>query len=251
MKTTLSERQQIEEFYHDSKYKTHARKANYRETSAAIFFRKYREEVRNLRILDYGCGDGWISIDLVNKGAAEVYGIDISKELVERASQSAINNKMAGKVHFIKMPGENMDFSDSYFDLCFGSAILHHTDLDLAIKNICRVLKTGGKAIFIEPMNQNIFLRIWRKLTPWRRSPTEKALVYNDLIFIQRVFPNAKFYYFIFLSILTEGLLLMFPNSKFALYLNKIFDKIDNKLLRRFPTLGKYCAIVVLELPKD
>jgi ubiquinone/menaquinone biosynthesis C-methylase UbiE len=149
------------------------------------------------------------------------------------------------------MPGENLTFSDNYFDLCLGSAILHHTDLNLAIKNIYRVLKPGGRAIFIEPLNQNLFLKCWRKLTPWRRSPAEKALINDDLKFIRELFPNAKFHFFTFSSILTEGVMIIFPNNRFVSSINRLLERFDNKLLNLFPSLGKYCAIVVLEINKD
>jgi ubiquinone/menaquinone biosynthesis C-methylase UbiE len=251
MGDSLSERQQIEERYHDRKYGSYSPKASYREISAYKYFRKFRQDVNNLRILDYGCGDGWLSIDLVKAGAAEVYGIDISTKLIEKAHDLAKKKGFIKNIHFMKMPGENLTFSDNYFDLCLGSAILHHTDLDLAIKNIFRVLKPGGKAIFIEPMNQNIFLKIWRLITPWRRSPAEKALVNTDLRFIESVFPKAKYNFFILTSIFTEGLLLVIPNSKFIILMSKWLENFDNKLLKRFPSLGKYCAIVVLELIKE
>ncbi len=247
----LSERHRIEENYHDRKYRNTVPKTINREMSAYRFFKKFRQNVNNLRLLDYGCGNGWLSIDLAKGGAAEVYGIDISGELVQKARILAKGKDLAHKVHFMKMPGENLVFSENFFDLCLGSAILHHTDLDLAIKNIYRVLKPGGKAVFIEPMNRNIFLRIWRKITPWRRSPVEKALVDKDLRLIQDFFPKARFYFFIFSSIFTEGLLLVFPRNKFIIFVNNLLEKFDNKLLQLFPALGKYCAIVVLELTKD
>jgi SAM-dependent methyltransferase len=135
--------------------------------------------------------------------------------------------------------------------LILGSAILHHTELDRAVKNLYRVLKPGGRAIFIEPMNQNIFLRIWRVVTPWRRSPAEKALVNNDLKFVRNVFPNSKYHFFKFTSILSTGLGIVFTSNKFLSVIDDFFERIDNKLLKLFPSLGKYYAIVVLELIKD
>lgn len=251
MPISLSDRQKQEESYHDLKYKNYVDEGPNREMKAYSYFRKFRKNVKNLRILDYGCGNGWLSIDLAKGGAAEVYGIDISKELIEKANQSAEEKGLANKVHFYKMPAENLTFSNDFFDLCLGSAILHHTELNASISNIRRVLKPGGKAIFLEPMNQNIFLRVWRKLTPWRRSPTEKALVNNDLKFIATCFPEAKFQFFVFSSIITEGFLLAFPKNKLIRSLNTIFESLDEKLLKRFPSLGMYCAIVVLELKKE
>lgn len=252
MGNPLLERQRIEESYHDKKYRNNISKnIGMMGSSAYKFFRKLRNDVTNLRVLDFGCGDGWLSIDTCKEGAAEVFGIDISKELIEKANSLAGEKGLSNKVYFLKMPGENLTFLGNYFDLCLGSAILHHTDLNLAIKNIFRVLKPGGRAIFIEPLNQNIFLKRWRKLTPWRRSPVEKALVNDDLELIREIFPNAKFYFFKLISIFTGGLFIIFPNNKFLFYLNDLFESFDSKLLKLYPSLGKYCAIAVLELIKE
>ena len=149
------------------------------------------------------------------------------------------------------MACENLTFEENFFDLIMGSAVLHHTDLNPAIKNIFRVLKPGGKAIFIEPLNQNIFLKSWRKVTPWRRSPAEKALVNADLKIIQELFPKARFHFFKLFSIVTQGLIIIFPHNKFLNYMDEVLEGLDDSLLRLFPFSGKYCAVVVIELIKN
>ena len=148
------------------------------------------------------------------------------------------------------MAAENLSYDDNFFDLIIGSAILHHTELDLALKNIHRVLKPNGKAIFIEPMNQNIFLRIWRKMTPNRRSPTERALIKSDLMLIEHVFRQARLTFFGLLSIFTTGLLAFFPQSRMIAVLNKWLHEIDRRIFQILPSLGRFGAVVVLELKK-
>lgn len=251
MEQQLSSKQSIEASYHDRKYKdcqlVMTRK---RQEQAYNFFSRLRGDVRNLRILDYGCGVGWLSIDLVKEGAAEVYGIDISQELVEKARDLAEAKGVLEKIHFAKMPAENLTFADNSFDLILGSAILHHTELKQAVKNIFRVLKPGGRALFIEPMNENIFLKVWRVATPWRRSSAERALVNKDLQLIKNFFPAGNYQFFKLFSILTTGLTIPFPNNKLLSSLDRFLEKIDTKLLSIFPSIGKYCAVVVLELLK-
>ncbi len=252
MGNKLLNRQSIEENYHDQKYKDNILKAvGMSESNPYKYFTKLRGNVTDLKILDFGCGEGWLGIDTAKEGAAEVFGIDISQELIERANLLAKEKRLSNKVYFFRMPGENLTFLDDYFDLCLGCAILHHTDINLAIKNIIRVLKPGGSAIFIEPLNQNILLKIWRKVTPWRRSRMEKALVNDDLKLIGEFFPNARFYFFNLTSILTRGLMIAFPNNNFLTFINRMLERFDTKLLILFPWLGKYCGIVVLELIKD
>lgn len=248
----LSERQRIEQEYHDAKYNGNLIQTdyNFREEIYYRFFWEQIGDVSGLKILDFGCGNGWVSIQLAKKGAKKVYGIDISGELIKKGNMWVENEGFSSKIDLKKMPGEKLVFPGEFFDLILGSAILHHTEIELALKSIFRVLKPEGRGIFIEPLNQNIFLRIWRLLTPWRRSPTEKALTNKDLNLIQSIFPNSKLNYFLFTSIFSEGLTLLFPKCKTLIYFNILLEKIDNRLLKALPFWGKYCAVVVLELKK-
>jgi hypothetical protein len=114
-----------------------------------------------------------------------------------------------------------------------------------------RVLKPGGKGLFIEPMNENTLLKLWRIVTPWRRSPAERALSLGDIATVLRIFPKARLHYFTLCSIFSEGLLIPFPRSRFVHAMNRSLGRLDQLLLARFPALGKSCAVVVMELVKD
>jgi ubiquinone/menaquinone biosynthesis C-methylase UbiE len=250
MRDSILERQRVEERYHDEKTTKSA--SCYRGDQNGAdnrFFSSLIGDVAGLNVLDFGCGDGWYSIKL-GMSRANVWGIDISGELISRATRLAVNKGLSQNVCFKKMAGENLTFPDNFFDLVTGSAILHHTDIKKAVENIFRVLKPGGRAIFIEPLNVNIFLKIWRKLTPWRRTPTEKAFLNSDLEFIQKIFPLANYNYFYFISIFTQGLLYLFRKNKFLLFINGLIEMVDSWLIKELPFLGKYCAVVVLELKK-
>ena len=247
MNTKLSERQIIEKSYHNKKYKGDKKFFNNSSVQSYYsFFYSLFLNVKNLKVLDFGSGDGWISFQLAERGA-RVWGIDISEELIRRANSS---NIYQGSVDFFVMAAEDLDFENDYFDLIVGSAILHHTDIDRSLQEIKRVLKDNGRALFIEPMNENFILKCWRWLTPWRRSPTERALIWDDILFIKKMFPNANLTFFCFMSILSTGLLLLLPNSRIVYRLNIVIEKLDNKILSLFPGLGKYCAVVVIEMIK-
>jgi len=253
MQDQLSERQRAEKKYHDDIYKKDD-SYEYKYTSAgSVAYNYYNSLIRDVNgmdVLDYGCGTGWMSISIA-EGGARVWGIDISDELIKKARSFAKDKGFCDKVTFEEMPGENMTFEENKFDLVTGSAILHHTDLALAIKDINRVLRPGGRAVFIEPMNQNIFLRVWRRLTPWRRSHTERALSVEDLKMIKAAFPEARFNFFILTAIFSAGLMLLAPESKFLIHINSLFTALDRFLLKMLPSLGTSCAIVVMELRKS
>lgn len=252
MRDELTERQRIEEIYHDKKYEdssqTEVSPSKTREHYK--FFWEKIGDVNSKRVLDFGCGNGWLSVGYA-KGGAYVWGFDISGELIEKAKKWVKKEGLSGKITLEKMVAENLTYEDNFFDLIVGSAILHHTELDITLKNIDRILKPDGKAIFIEPMNQNIFLRLWRKMTPNRRSPTERALTKSDLLLIEHVFPQARLTFFGFLSIFTEGLLVFFNQSEIVAALNNWLEKIDRHIFQSLPFLRRFGAVVVLELKKN
>ena len=88
MKNQLSERQRIEEIYHDDKYKDDAVSTTYNRVENRYygFFWKLIGDVSGLKVLDFGCGNGWASILLAWAGA-KVWGIDISEELIKKATK--------------------------------------------------------------------------------------------------------------------------------------------------------------------
>src|SRR3990170_737539 len=89
LKTSLSARQDIERKYHDEKYKGNIQPIYNTGSAAAYkFYWKLIGDVNSLKVLDFGCGNGWLSVLLAKQGA-NVWGIDISEELIRQANQFA------------------------------------------------------------------------------------------------------------------------------------------------------------------
>lgn len=101
-------------------------------------------EIDGKTILDYGCGSGWLGVFLAKEGA-KVKGFDISEKMIKVARKRAKHNGVENLIEFSKMTAENLIYPDNYFDFAVGVSILHHVDLDLAAKELKRVLKKEGK----------------------------------------------------------------------------------------------------------
>ena len=97
-------------------------------------------------VLELGCGTGYFTRELAVTGA-QITAIDISSELLEVAQQKC----SSGNVQFEVGNAYAMTFPDETFDSVVGSSVLHHLELEAALKEIQRVLKPGGSIYFTEP----------------------------------------------------------------------------------------------------
>jgi len=132
-------------------------------------------------VLDYGCGRGESSLDYLARGAI-VHGIDISPVYIEEARRQAA---MAGFdescCRFDVMDAHELSFSADTFDLVIGEGILHHLEPRLALAEIWRVLKPGGRLILKEPLADHPLLRIFRAMTPNARTIDESPFTGKDI----------------------------------------------------------------------
>ncbi len=82
-------------------------------------------DLRDKCVLDFGCGDGWLSVILAKRGAI-VWGFDISSSAISIARQRASQNGVSEQTHFDVASAYGTPYSDHQFDLAIGQAILHH-----------------------------------------------------------------------------------------------------------------------------
>jgi ubiquinone/menaquinone biosynthesis C-methylase UbiE len=142
----------------------------------------YLNVVNGKSVLDYGCGRGRSSLDLLSRGA-NVLGIDISPVYISEANQAAKQKGFPDNQYsFREMDAHRLKIRNNTFDMVLGEGILHHLNISTALTEIHRVLKTGGRLIMIEPLGDNPFLKLFRLLTPFARTADEAPLSKKDLI---------------------------------------------------------------------
>lgn len=206
-------------------------------------------DVQGLRILDFGCGTASTSYQLQRRGAM-MTGIDLSAARIFEGKGWYSRPDNTREPDFAIAAGEYLPFNDETFDAVFGKQILHHVVLETALPEIARVLKTGGHAVFLEPLRHNPILEGYRRLTPHLRSPDERALSFGDLEMISSYFRDWRHEEYIFLAVL--------PVLTKTLLRGKVsFDKLtrrlqnaDRFLARKLPGLTRYYWETVLVVKK-
>jgi SAM-dependent methyltransferase len=129
-----------------------------------------------MTVLELGCGAGYFTQELARSGA-DIVAIDVSPELLEiaRANCSAPN------VRYQIQNAHALSYAEAVFDSVVGSSVLHHLEIEEALREIYRVLKPMGTIYFTEPNMLNPQIAIQKNI-PWikRRlgdSPDETAFV--------------------------------------------------------------------------
>ena len=100
------------------------------------------------KTLEVGCGTGFFTLNLLLAGVlAEAHVTDISPGMVRVAERNAreLGLHVRGRV----ADAETLPYDDDSFDLVVGHAVLHHIpDVELALREVVRVLKPGGRFVF-------------------------------------------------------------------------------------------------------
>jgi ubiquinone/menaquinone biosynthesis C-methylase UbiE len=253
----LTERHDVEQHFHDERTRSGTKRSErtcfYDLGATDEYLRRQIEAVGSLvgkRVLDFGCGLGRTSRMYAEMGAARVDGFDISSERLEVAKRNTERDGLADRVFFRHLSAEEIDYPDASFDVVLGKAILHHTDLDPTIRQLARVLRPGGEAYFLEPLGHNPVLNLFRSLTPWLRTPTERPLTMNDVDAFRQHFKSVTYRGFHLFALIGDGLLLVTGSKKYSSRYMATLLRWDDVLLNRFPFLQKYCWTALLIFKK-
>ncbi len=215
-------------------------------------YRSHLTDVAGLSILDIGCGHGELSLQLLERGAAFIAGIDISDNYVDVASSSAKTQGFSpDRFEFRVMDAHHLEYADNFFDIVAGNGILHHLDLPTCLAEMERVLKPGGFALFIEPLAGNPMLRLFRRLTPRARTLDEKPLDTSDLRSFEEHWQVKSRYYGILsapVAAFTSIFLRLFPNNP----LLTAADWMERRLSkhRTFDAYNQYVMLVLIKKQK-
>jgi ubiquinone/menaquinone biosynthesis C-methylase UbiE len=207
-------------------------------------------DLRGARVLDLGCGTGFMSCIFATAGA-EVDAVDVSESSLEVARWRAEISGLSDRIRFHVAPAEALPFEDSQFDGVGGAFVLHHMDLSVGGPELKRVLRPGGRGAFIETSANSILLMTARRLLPGRfgiekaSSDDEAPLGRSSQELLLRVFDGTlRFEYpsTLFLRMLS------YVPPMHLLPMQRVLSAADN-LLHKVPAFRtqSYFAVVVFE----
>jgi len=106
---------------------------------------KLFESHKNGKILDIGCGDGFISSLIASRTGAKMYGVDISATSISNARKKGVKAKVANI-------DAGLPFGKEIFDAIFCGDVLEHIqDTEKLIENANKMLKKNGYMIISVP----------------------------------------------------------------------------------------------------
>jgi len=192
----------------------------------SAFVNSIARHAADKQVLDYGCGIGERAIEVAaSMSPASLRGVDISPTAIEIATNRAKDAHVT--VQYAVEDCHATGFADAEFDLVYGNGILHHLDMDIALREIRRLLKSDGVAVFYEPMGTNPLINLYRWLTPGARSVDEHPLVASDLHLLRSYFSRVDLQYFGFFTLVLLPLYRTPQDSVF-----KLGSWLDRKLLQ-------------------
>jgi ubiquinone/menaquinone biosynthesis C-methylase UbiE len=135
----------------------------------------YEKSLRKLGVnlagnaLEIASGSGHLSLGLVGESPYQLIALsDISPRfmgLLLRKLRTTCHTPKAKVVPFL-FDANKLPFAGEQFDLCIGNSVLHHfANFEVTLEESFRILKSGGCAIFGEPvMDTHVFMSLAAKM---------------------------------------------------------------------------------------
>ena len=180
-------------------------------------------------VLEDGCGVG-VYVNRLAPSVSVIFGLEYDLARAHEASQL---NRDHSNAHIVCAAGEGLPFPDAVFDLILSHEVIEHVQDDLlAVKEVVRALRPGGRLVVFAPNRGYPFEThgiYWRGRYRFGNIP---LVNYLPRPWRNRLAPHVRVYARHDLERLFEGLPVRFVSRTI------IFGAYDN-IIARWPEAGK------------
>ena len=201
------------------------------------------ERLKPQKILDFGCGGGWLSKILCQEGY-EVVGIDTSEKLVTNAKRINLQSE------FMICDCTKLSFKEKSFDMIIGVGILHHLDIHKTLVECHRILNENGHILFMEPNSLNPLMEVGRRLIPSSiHTDDEKAISFKTIDKeLKKVGFDSEFVKYLFpYSFCISYFLYKIESHRMFRFSQKISSFIEHSelIFEKMPLINKMGGVIV------
>ena len=129
--------------------------------TARPFLLDWCEPVKDLAVLDLGCGEGYFARNLKRRGAGPIQAMDLSKEMVNRGAVQEESEPLG--IEYSSGDATDLSrFDSESFDLVVAVFLFNYLDVEQSkqtMREVLRILRSGGRFVFAVPHPSLSFLR--------------------------------------------------------------------------------------------
>ncbi|MDY6950051.1 MAG: class I SAM-dependent methyltransferase, partial [Thermodesulfobacteriota bacterium] len=142
------------------------------------------------RVVDLGCGAGEASVYFAKMGA-EVIATDLSKGMLKVATRLAEAHGVS--IATRQCSADDTPFPAESFDIAYAANLLHHVEIEDALREANRVLKKGGVFVSWDPLAHNPIINVYRRLASSVRTEDEHPLSMSQLRLFRKHFSRVEY----------------------------------------------------------
>ena len=134
--------------------------------------RKIIDSVRGKRLLDLGCGTGFI-ISIAKKYVGHITGVDVTQQMLDR-----VDTRGDCEIKLIKHDTGSVPLPEESFDVATGYSFFHHLyDITPTLKTAFKALKKGGK--LYADLEPNFYF--WKEISKLDRDGAYDLIVKREI----------------------------------------------------------------------
>ena len=171
----------------------------------------WMEDLKNKKVLDFGCGGGNLISPYLAQNAGEYTAIDLSAPSLERLKGKLIKaGVLADRMRIICDDVLQFDWKNEKFDVIYAFSVMHHFEnFEVILAGLQERLKTGGMIITFDPMNVSWASKLLRAIYrpfqpdaawefPFTRRNFSELTRYYDVQDSQGYLGRTKKYFFLY-----------------------------------------------------